>query len=156
SGDQAETDPICGMRVDPAKTKHAFSRDGRTYYFCCAKCRDKFAGAQRPAKPARERNNVEYTCPMHPEVVQLGPGDCPKCGMALEPVVATTSDDGGELDDMRRRLTVALAFSVPLFVIAMSDVFPGDPIGGALGAARAWVELALATPVVVWCAAPFF
>src|SRR6476469_1637414 len=130
--DQTETDPICGMRVDPATAKHSLERDGRTYFFCCARCKERFAAQDvRPAAPAAK--DAEYTCPMHPEVVRIGPGDCPKCGMALEPLVTTVEESFAELDDMRKRLIVAVVFSVPLFVLGMSDLLPGNPIGHALG-----------------------
>jgi Cu+-exporting ATPase len=153
--DHAETDPICGMRVDPATAKHSLERDGRTYFFCCARCKERFATQDvRPAAPAAK--DAEYTCPMHPEIVQIGPGDCPKCGMALEPVVATGDEPSDELDAMRRRLVVAIVFSVPLFVLGMSDLVPGNPLGHALGHRLGWIELALAAPVVLWCGAPFF
>jgi Cu+-exporting ATPase len=102
--------------------------------------------------------DVEYTCPMHPEVVRIGPGSCPKCGMALEPRIVTADDgDGQELLDMRRRMRSSAVITLPLFVLAMSEMLPGDPVGHALGgSAVAWLELALATPVVAWGAAPFF
>jgi Cu+-exporting ATPase len=106
--------------------------------------------------PAAE--DAEHTCPMHPEVVQEGPGACPKCGMALEPreVSAEPAEDH-ELADMRRRFWFALALTTPLFLLAMGHVIPGDPLGHALGGrAVAWIELALATPVVAWAGAPFF
>jgi P-type Cu+ transporter len=95
---------------------------------------------------------------MHPEVVQLGPGSCPKCGMALEPKVASADQaESHELADMRRRFWVSLVFTVPLFFLAMADMIPGDPVGHALGGQTiAWIQLTLATPVVVWGAAPFF
>ncbi len=101
---------------------------------------------------------VEYTCPMHPEVVQLGPGTCPKCGMALEPKVASAeSTEDHELADMRRRFKVSAALTLPLFVLAMADMIPGDPLGHVLGGTLiTWVQLALATPVVFWGGAPFF
>ena len=101
---------------------------------------------------------VEYTCPMHPEIVQLGPGTCPKCGMALEPRAPTAEDHADhELGDMRRRLEISAALTVPLFLLAMSDLLPGDPLGHAVGGRLlCWIELVLATPVVLWGAAPFF
>ncbi len=108
-------------------------------------------------RPAAE--TVEYTCPMHPEVVQMGPGTCPICGMALEPrqVSLAEAESNPELDDMTRRLRVAAVFTVPLFLLAMSDLIPGQPVQHALGHhALAFVQLALATPVVLWCGWPFF
>ncbi len=116
----------------------------------------------RASKPAplapSPAADVEYTCPMHPEVVQLGPGTCPKCGMALEPKVAVEEPgEAHELADMRRRFVVSAALTVPLFVLAMGDMIPGDPLGHALGGTLiTWLQLVLAAPVVVWGAAPFF
>ncbi len=98
-----------------------------------------------------------YTCPMHPEVRQVGPGDCPKCGMALEPLDASVEQDDSELRDMTRRFWVATVLTLPLLVSVMGEMFFGDPIGAWIGSgARQWIELALATPVVLWCACPFF
>lgn len=116
-----------------------------------------FAPRSTPAA-SREAAAAEYTCPMHPEIVQRGPGTCPKCGMALEPRVATAEAVADpELADMRRRLLVCAALTVPLFVLAMTDMLRGDVLGRILGAGTLpWLELALATPVVVWGAAPFF
>ncbi len=111
--------------------------------------------SRRTAEP---ESTVEYTCPMHPEVVQLGPGSCPKCGMALEPRVASAeATEDHELRDMSRRLVVSAALTIPIFLLAMADLLPGDPVGHALGGERiTWIELALSLPVVVWGAAPFF
>jgi len=100
----------------------------------------------------------QFTCPMHPEIIQDGPGDCPICGMALEPVVVTTDEeDNSELIDMTRRFWVSLVFTVPVFVIAMGDLLPGQPVSAALSiTVRPWIELLLASPVVLWGAWPFF
>ena len=100
----------------------------------------------------------QYTCPMHPEIIQDEPGDCPVCGMALEPVVVTEDEeDNSELIDMTRRFWVSLVFTVPVFVIAMGDLLPGQPVSAVLSAAvRPWIELLLAAPVVLWGAKPFF
>ncbi len=108
--------------------------------------------------PSGDETSVEYTCPMHPEVVQLGPGTCPKCGMALEPRTATAeAHEHGELADMRRRFVVSALLTVPLFLLAMSDLLPGDPVSRLVSPrALVWIQLALATPVVAWGAAPFF
>jgi Cu+-exporting ATPase len=167
-----EKDPVCGMTVDPSGAKHRVEHGGRTFSFCGARCCEKFEadpGRYVPShgesaklesmQPLPDANGVEYTCPMHPEVAQIGPGTCPKCGMALEPRVATAHDahDHGELDDMRRRFLVSAALTVPLFLLAMADVVPGDPIGHAIGGrAVTWIELVLASPVVLWGGAPFF
>ena len=94
----------------------------------------------------------EYTCPMHPEVVRSGPGACPLCGMALEPRAPTAEEEASpELADMSRRFWLSLALTLPLFLAAMADMVPGEPLRHALaGRALAWIELALATPVVLW------
>lgn len=109
--------------------------------------------------PARD-DDAEYTCPMHPQIVQKGPGTCPICGMALEPRVVKAEGpppERSELADMERRFTFSAALTLPLFVVSMAAMLPGDPIGHALGTTRRpWLELALATPVVVWGGAPFF
>ncbi|MCH8118009.1 MAG: copper-transporting ATPase, partial [Proteobacteria bacterium] len=100
----------------------------------------------------------EFTCPMHPEIIEDEPGDCPICGMALEPVVVTADDeDNSELTDMARRFRVSLVFTVPVFFIAMGDLLPGQAVRTFLPAAiRPWIELLLASPVVLWGASPFF
>jgi len=118
----------------------------------------------KPAKPndstAPVDTDAEYTCPMHPQIVQKGPGTCPICGMALEPkeVTAEASEaENAELHDMQRRLVASAALTVPLFLLAMSEMLPGNPVGHALGMGRLpWVELALAAPVVLWGGWPFF
>jgi Cu+-exporting ATPase len=163
-------DPVCGMTVDPDRTPHHDVHAGTTYHFCGARCAERFqaapeqflAGGAResavqPAPPGAA--GVEYTCPMHPEVVQIGPGSCPICGMALEPREVSLAEDEAnpELDDMARRLRIAVVFTVPLFLLAMSDLIPGQPVQTALGhRLLAWIQLALATPVVLWCGWPFF
>ncbi len=155
------TDPVCGMKVDPHMAKYRHAREGRTYYFCSAGCREKFIAD--PAKylgataaPAPLPEGTIYTCPMHPEVRQAGPGSCPICGMALEPVLATA--DAGpnpELADMTRRLWVGLAFSVPIMALEMGAHL-AKLHGFVSPALSNWIELALATPVVLWAGAPFF
>jgi Cu+-exporting ATPase len=159
-------DPVCGMTVKPDGPHH-FDHGGVTYRFCSQGCRTKFSSdpakylekndAERaPAAPVPE--GTVYTCPMHPEVEQIGPGDCPKCGMALEPKgVVVGEQDDSELREMTRRFWVSVALSAPLFVIAMGDMLPGHPISSVLsGRARVFVELALATPVCLWAAWPFY
>jgi Cu+-exporting ATPase len=166
-------DPVCGMSVDPAKAKHRLEHDGTTYFFCNPRCREKFQAdpatylakakaaatpAPAPAPAQKAEKDALYTCPMHPEVVQVGPGTCPICGMALEPKAVGAEDEHAkvELSDMRRRLVVGAVFTVPLFFLAMADMLPGEPIRHALGTRASWIELALATPVVWWAGAPFF
>jgi cation transport ATPase len=163
-------DPVCGMTVDPTTARWRHVHEGREYLFCSSKCRERFIGepskylasyapAPAPAAAARQaRTDVEYTCPMHPDVVQLGPGSCPKCGMALEPreVQATTEDDP-ELVDMRRRFVVSTALAFPVLALAMSDMIPGEPLQQAISSTvLRWAQLVLAAPVVLWGGWPFF
>ncbi|MBX3526347.1 MAG: heavy metal translocating P-type ATPase [Rhodoblastus sp.] len=144
------------MKVNPTTAKNVFDHEGRTFFFCNPKCKAKFeADPQKylapgpPAEPTEAEKSAEYTCPMHPEVVQIGPGACPKCGMALEPKELTAeSGPDPELVDFRRRLVVCVLFTLPLFVLSMS--------GMTLVPHQPWIELALATPVVLWGGAPFF
>ncbi len=156
-------DPVCGMTPSP-DTPHRVTHEGQEYLFCSAGCRSRF-----DADPARYVSGVPtpthdapsdaiYTCPMHPEVEQIGPGSCPKCGMALEPKTfdPAAQGDDPELVDMQRRLWISLAFAVPVFVLSMGDMLPGHPFSTWLGSWRPWIEGLLATPVVVWCAQPFF
>lgn len=180
------TDPVCGMTVAPTSTEHATVHDGEHFYFCSAGCQDKFladpdtyaqkglghehaghdghsghsgpdgsAGGQPPTP--REGEAVEYTCPMHPEVRQDGPGACPICGMALEPVIVT-ADTGpsAELRDMTRRFWFGVALSLPVLVLGMGrDLVPWlhDTVSAT---ASAWTQFVLATPVVLWAGWPFF
>ncbi|WP_338467795.1 heavy metal translocating P-type ATPase [Novosphingobium sp. ZN18A2] len=155
-------DPVCGMTVDPEKSPHHAEHDGTDYHFCSAGCRTKFvadpAKYLSPREPEPVVPGAIYTCPMHPEVRQEGPGTCPICGMALEPEEVSL-DDGPdpELIDMRRRFWISAIFTVPLFLYAMAEMLPGNPLGALISPGWAqWVQLALATPVVFWGAAPFF
>jgi len=174
-----ERDPVCGMPVDPAKAPATVEHAGKTYYFCCRGCADKFRaspakyldadsppdvhsaglvqlGVEEPS-PATARVGTEYTCPMHPEVIRTSPGACPKCGMALEPRSITAESDDSELRDMRRRFWISAALTLPVFAIAMSDFIPGRPLQSlAPMRAWAWIEMVLASPVVLWGARPFF
>ena len=165
----AVLDPVCGMTVVPGHEAASVRHAGKTYLFCSEHCATKFrAEPERytesdrakvaPTAPrTTARKDVIYTCPMHPEVRQVGPGDCPICGMALEPLDATAEQDDGELRDMTRRLWVATALTVPLLVVAMGNMLLGHGTEGPLSpAASQWIELVLATPVVLWCAWPFF
>jgi Cu+-exporting ATPase len=147
------TDPVCGMTVDPATTRHRYEHDGSTFHFCSAGCRGKFAGdpdrylAPHDARPADR--NATYTCPMHPEVRQIGPGSCPICGMALEPVtISVQAPPNPELADMRRRLWIGAPLAVLLVALEMLPWSPGFNAN--------WLQLVLATPVVLWGGAPFF
>lgn len=156
------TDPVCGMTVDPQTAKQRCDHLGHAYFFCCARCRERFmadpeswldkqAGPQ--AKPAPTVPGATYTCPMHPEIQQAGPGDCPKCGMALEPMMPTAQgDEGGEVHALRRRLLWLAILTLPVFVIAMG------PHAMGVRAAPPWrfAEALLASVVVLWGGAPFF
>ena len=153
-------DPVCGMSVDPARTPHHAEHDGRAYHFCSAGCRTKFvAGPARYLTPKGEAPPAPagtiYTCPMHPEVRQVGPGSCPICGMALEPEMAAA--DGGpnpELADMTRRFWIGLALALPVFALEMGQHLTGVTL--VAPRASAWIQLVLATPVVLWSGWPFF
>ncbi|MEW6642497.1 MAG: heavy metal translocating P-type ATPase [Pseudomonadota bacterium] len=161
-------DPVCGMSVDPATAKHRFTYRDQDYFFCSAGCRTKFEAdpqtylsrtppAPKPKRPAAQPVDADaiYTCPMHPEVRQVGPGACPICGMALEPELVTLDDKPDpELVDMTRRFWIALVLTVPVAVIDMAAHLAGVSLVPAPYAN--WVLLALATPVVAWAGAPFF
>ncbi len=201
-------DPVCGMMVDPKTAAGSTEYEGRTIYFCCQGCLKKFVADPKrylvpadqaspsvsaPAAPAPKgtvyicpmdpevrsdhpaacpkcgmalepetiaplATKTEYVCPMHPEVVQDHPGSCPKCGMALEPRTVTLDEpENPELVDMTRRFRVATALTVPVFLMAMGDMIPGNPLGGLMEPqTQGWLELILSTPVVLWAGAPFF
>jgi Cu+-exporting ATPase len=160
-----ETDPVCGMKVDPATARGgSFAHAGKTYYFCNPRCREKFSGDPgrhlQPAvqaAPEPTAPGTHYVCPMHPEVRQDQPGSCPKCGMALEPEVPATEESNGELIDMTHRFWVSLALSLPLFVFGMSEMLPSNPTAQLIpGNVMPWAQLALAAPVVLWGGGPFF
>ena len=156
-------DPVCGMTVQRASAKHFFRHDGTGHYFCSARMQqkfeaapDKYIGARKPEPPAPK--GTQYTCPMHPEIVRDKPSSCPICGMALEPMGVPTGDEGPnpELVDFTRRLRVSACLALPLLVMTMGPML-GLPIRDWLGErTAAWLELALATPVVLWAALPFF
>ena len=157
-------DPVCGMMVDPHTTQHQATHGGQTFYFCSAGCREKFAAeptrylsreqAKRTDEPAPE--GTLYTCPMHPEVRQTGPGSCPICGMALEPLVATAeAGPSAELVDMTRRFWIGLVLTIPVFFLEMGGHLFGWT--HAIGQQTSnWLQLVLATPVVLWAGWPFF
>ncbi|MGI9385015.1 MAG: heavy metal-binding domain-containing protein, partial [Methyloligellaceae bacterium] len=156
-------DPVCGMAVTPSAVGPMHRRGEDTYYFCSAGCEAKFvADPDRYLTGGREPEPMPegtlYTCPMHPEVVTEGPETCPMCGMALEPMGIPAADQGPnpELVDFRRRFRVGVVLALPLLLIAMGPMV-GLPVKDWLGARTAqWFELTLATPVVLWCALPFF
>lgn len=206
-----ERDPVCGMNIDPAKAAGSQEYRDQLYFFCSTSCLEKFhlnpekhasssAAVPRTSgvgeQPAEiTMAQVEYACPMHPEVRQIGPGDCPKCGMALEPasitaapskteyvcpmhpevvrsepgscpicgmaleprIVTLEEESNPELNDMTQRFWFSLALTVPVFLTAMSEMIPGQPLQHAVSAGLlTWFQLALATPVVLWGGWPFF
>jgi Cu+-exporting ATPase len=157
-------DPVCGMTVDPHSTPHRARHGGKPYYFCSDGCRSKFE-----ADPARYLSGEEakktdepvpegtvYTCPMHPEIRQIGPGSCPICGMALEPVLATAeTGPNPELVDMTRRFWIGLVLTVPVFFLEMGGHLTGLSHYIAQQTSN-WIQMVLATPVVLWAGWPFF
>ncbi|WP_421928531.1 heavy metal translocating P-type ATPase [Neoaquamicrobium sediminum] len=157
------TDPVCGMDVDRASAEHFARHEGQAFYFCSERCLKKFEAepakylGDRPA-PEPMPAGTEWTCPMHPEIVRDKPGSCPLCGMALEPMGVPTGEEAPnpELIDFTRRFWVSAVLSLPLLVITMGPML-GLPAREWLGErAAVWLEFALATPVVLWAAIPFF
>ncbi|MEO7672445.1 MAG: YHS domain-containing protein, partial [Pyrinomonadaceae bacterium] len=126
-------DPVCGMTVDPNTAAGSHEINGKTYYFCSTGCLNKFK--QDPEaflSPKKEKNlptAVEYTCPMHPQILQIGPGSCPICGMALEPKVFSldAEEDNSELRDMTRRFWIGVVLTLPVLVLTMGEMIPGNP-----------------------------
>ena len=185
---QTVKDPVCQMDVDPASAAGSFEHKGSTYYFCSKHCLGKFkadpdrftagpdaamtgvlpgipviqpsgGGSQTQARPVRaEPGRVSFTCPMHPEIVRDGPGSCPICGMALEPMsVGAADDDDHELLDMSRRFWACVLLTVPLVLLSMSEMVPGlVPSGFPSGRGLVWLQFLLAAPVVLWGGLPFF
>jgi Cu+-exporting ATPase len=155
-------DPVCGMTVDPQATAHHAEHAGHAYHFCSARCRERFVadpeaylGKRQPLPPAPA--GTIYTCPMHPEVQQVGPGECPKCGMALEPMMpALDDDDGGELRAMTRRFWTLCALSLPVLLLAMGPHLVGWHLPAPWGGIAGWAEAVLSSVVVLWGGAPFF
>ena len=159
---ETHRDPVCGMEVRVTSNTLSFEDEGGTYYFCSARCREKFVESPESyvrGGPAPEPmpNGTVYTCPMHPEIEQVGPGDCPICGMALEPKSPSLEDEGPnpELVDFTRRFWVGAVLTVPVLVIVMGPMV-GLPIREWLAERTAvWIELVLATPVILWSGWPF-
>ena len=172
-GADLATDPVCNMKVDRATAKWTTAHEGETYYFCSEGCLRKFkadpaaylgGGFDPAALDPRRRSaavsvpaGAKWTCPMHPQIVRDGPGDCPLCGMALEPMVASLDDaPNPELVDFTRRMWISAAFAVPLFILGMGPMV-GLPVRDWIGEPLVgYVEMTLATPVVLWAAQPFF
>jgi Cu+-exporting ATPase len=192
-------DPVCGMSVSP-QSQFRFRHDGTEFFFCSARCRDRFAENPKsflPAQSTKPRPTpsdqnaytcpmhpdvrqsgpgscpkcgmalepvvvkatapMEWTCPMHPEIVRTAPGNCPKCGMALEPRAATSEGENRELRDMTHRFWFAAALTLPLVLAVMSDMLPQRPISSLFSpGTRVLLELALASPVCLWAAWPFY
>jgi Cu+-exporting ATPase len=162
AGDQAKVrDPVCGMTVDPATSKHHTEHDGHAYHFCSAGCRTKFIAdpvryldGNKP-QPAVPEGTI-YTCPMHPQIRQVGPGSCPICGMALEPEVASLdTGPNPELADMTRRFWIGFALALPVVVLEMGGHLVGGH-GWVDPTLSNWIQLVFASPVVVWAGWPFF
>src|ERR1044072_392007 len=197
-------DPVCHMTVDPQSSAGSFEHEGQTYHFCSKHCLKKFSEspaqflqpqtplislklgpgddrtftcpmhpelqnvgsgscpkcgmALEPTVIQQPKNKVEYTCPMHPEIVRDTPGTCPICGMALEPrTIQLTDEENPELTEMRKRFWISVFLAAPIFLIGMSDLIPGAPLQRMVSpSVLASIQLALATPVVLWCASPFF
>ena len=166
SAGEPTTDPVCGMKVVAGQSKGGqLTFEGRVFYFCSLKCHDKFQADPRKylaAAPlevsAVAAPGVEYTCPMHPEIIRSQPGSCPICGMALEPrTVTLTEGPNAELIDMQRRFWVSAALGGTTLLLAMSEMIPGQPVLHALGIRLyVWLQFAFATPVVLWGGWPFF
>ncbi len=165
---QVEKDPVCGMNM-PADPPLQREYGGKVYRFCCQECLDqfdqdpgKFAGAQKAvpkaATPVLVGTHVEWTCPMHPEIVRDAPGSCPICGMALEPkTISAEPEKNPELIDMSRRFWTAAVLSTPLVLLAMGELVLGARFGQLLSPrVRTWIELVLAVPICTWAAWPFY
>ncbi len=155
-------DLVCGMDVDPHAAKHSAEHEGHPYYFCSAGCRTKFIANPTTYldKSAGDDHAVPagtvYTCPMHPQIRQIGPGACPICGMALEPdIVSLESGPNPELADMSRRFWIGLALAIPVLILEMGGHFAGLHTIIAPRISN-WLQLILATPVVLWAGWPFF
>lgn len=158
-------DPVCGMAVDPAKTPHHAQHHGTAFHFCSAGCKSKFEAdpgkylkAEKAAAPTAAEKAAIYTCPMHPEIRQQGPGSCPICGMALEPLEITAeAAPNAELADMTRRFWIGLVLTLPILVLEMGAHIPGLGIHELVPPrVSVWVQFLLGTPVVLWAGWPFF
>ena len=156
-------DPVCGMTVVPDTSARKYDFEGETYYFCSTSCLNKFnqnrasfLQGKKEEKLEAESKGVEYTCPMHPEIVQIGPGSCPICGMALEPRVMTLDDaPDPEYVDMKRRFWISTVLTLPVFVLAMGEMLPNyhEYVSPKIAL---WIQFVLSTPVILWGGFPFF
>ncbi|HEY6281480.1 MAG TPA: heavy metal translocating P-type ATPase [Burkholderiales bacterium] len=155
-------DPVCGMSVDIATAKHTHSYAGRTWYFCARHCLEKFAAnpqryVETKPVPAIQPEGAIYTCPMHPLIRQNGPGNCPICGMALEPVLASAEEQHNpELADMTRRFWIGLVLTIPVLALTMLEHVPSLHIELVSATTSGWVQFFLSIPVVLWAGWPFF
>lgn len=168
-------DPVCGMTVEPESAAGSFEYQGKTYYFCSMHCLHRFsqdpesflnnsaaATAPQPIGITRQPKPVttaqKWTCPMHPQIIRDGPGSCPICGMALEPLTASLEEtENTELKDMSRRFWVAVVLTIPVLVLGMSELIPGQPLQRLVPMSTlAWLQFVLASPVVLWAGWPFF
>ncbi len=166
--DTVYTDPVCGMSTEDKDSYRFHEHEGKPFYFCSDKCLTKFKDdpdaykdgyRDRTQPPTAEESATLYSCPMHPEVEQLGPGPCPKCGMALESLALTVDEDENpEYGYMWKRFVFSALLSIPLVIIAMRGMLPGGGIIETIASPKAlgWVELLLATPVVLWAGWPFY
>ena len=160
---QEVLDPVCGMLIAPKDATGTVQQDGQIYYFCSSSCIDKFkADPKKYLSPKVPRTlfhgaeKLEYTCPMHPQIVRNEPGNCPICGMTLEPRTVTLEEENPALRDMTRRFWTAVALTVPLLLLMVSEMLSAKPLQTLLGpTAPLWVEFTLAAPVVLWCGWPF-
>ncbi len=162
--DDTVTDPVCGMKVVRAEAKNTIEHNGATVYFCSTGCKakfeadpEKYADGPPVAEPMPE--GTIYTCPMHPEIEQVGPGECPICGMALEPKGVPTGEEGPnpELVDFRRRFWVSVVLTVPLLLLTMPTYAGFNQIRDFFGEQPSlWIEMVLSTPVILWAGWPFF
>ncbi|HEV8138321.1 MAG TPA: heavy metal translocating P-type ATPase [Pyrinomonadaceae bacterium] len=168
-------DPVCGMTVKTDAAAGTVEFEGQTYFFCSRHCVERFRaepshyltsqpqpltkiGVHRERVTPSKTGAREYTCPMHPQIIRERPGNCPICGMALEPrTITTTEEENPELTDMTRRFWVSVFLTLPVFLIGMNDLLPGRPLERlATMDVLGWIQLMLATPVVLWCGWPFF
>jgi len=160
---ETHVDPVCKMIVQPQTAAGNFDYRGTTYYFCAVSCLnkfrqnpEKFLSAEAKPEPMSDEKDVEYTCPMHPEIVQIGAGTCPKCGMALEPSVISLEDKPDpEYTDMKRRFWISAALTLPVFILAMAEMLPNFH-AVVSPKTSLWIQFLLSTPVVLWGGFPFF
>lgn len=165
----SESDPVCGMKVKRNEDTNSTLYNGKTFYFCSSTCLEKFnnnpkqylrpedtsiqsTSQKEKTKEENISRLISYTCPMHPEILSSSPGTCPKCGMALEPIQETEEEDQNpELIHMNRRFWISLILTIPIFLIAMSEMVPGNPIGNYMSPFQInWLQFILSTPVVLW------